>query len=287
MIRLTPDDPRFPRELLIGEYPVTVLYADGDLSLLEGPRVSIIGSRHPSPYGRRVAFESAKALAGQGAVVVSGLAQGLDAEAHRGALAAGGKTIAVLGTGIDVHYPKQNARLQDEIREKGLLLTEYPPGTEPRQHLFPARNRIIARLCTCLLVVEGRITGGTSNTADWAGDRERIFAVPGRLHDDLAGGPLALLRDGALLYLRPNDILRVLGLPLLPETDDARPAEPPPSLFGAEAELFDLIDHTPTHVDAIAAKASLDAGVLLSALSSLELQGLITQLPGKQFKLAS
>ena len=297
MIALAHDDPRFPRALDLVEKPPRVLYAIGDPSLLQRPAVSIIGSRHPSDYGHRVAYEAARALAGQGLVVVSGMARGLDARAHRGALDAGGGTIAVLGSAIDVAYPKSNAALYDEIGAKGLVLSEYPPGTEWRNWNFPARNRIIAALGRCLLVVEGKAKGGTSNTAEWAlRTNGTIFAVPGRIGDLQAEGPNALIQGGALIYTRPNDILAKLGLPLLPEPrDDAKglrarlraAREARAGLNGAEATLFDLMSPEPVHVDALATKSAIEPGLLLAALSSLELQGLIAQLPGKHFKLAS
>jgi DNA processing protein len=295
---LRPDDAEFPRRVLMVEEPPEVLYAEGDLGLLARPRVAIIGSRRPSAYGVRMAYEAAKALAGQGAVVVSGMAIGLDARAHRGALDAGGGTIAVLAAGIDQDLPVTNRELLRETRARGLVLSEYPPGTPAAPWNFPKRNRIIAALCRCLLVVEGKVKGGTSNTADWAGKMHaELFGVPGRLGDELATGPNLLIRDGGSIYTHPNDILLVLGLSTLPERDDleaaalrerAAAAERARfELTGAEATVFDLIGPQPLHVDALAAKSTLQPGLLLSALSSLELQGLITQLPGKHFALAS
>lgn len=295
---LRSDDADFPRRVRLVEDPPQVLYAEGDLSLLARPRVAIIGSRRPSAYGVRMAYEAAKALAGQGAVVVSGMAIGLDARAHRGALDAGGGTIAVLGAGIDQDLPLTNRELLRETRARGLVLSEYPPGTPPAPWNFPKRNRIIAALSQCLLVVEGKVKGGTSNTADWAGKMHaELFGVPGRLGDELATGPNLLIRDGGSIYTHPNDILLVLGLPTLPEGDEieaaalrerAEQAERARfELTGAEATVFDLIGPQPVHVDALAARSTLAPGLLLGALSSLELQGLVTQLPGKRFALAS
>ncbi len=291
------DDAEFPRQLLRVEDPPDVMYAEGDLGLLARPRVGIIGSRSPSAYGVRMAYEAAKALAGQGAVVVSGMAIGLDARAHRGALDAGGGTIAVLGCGIDQDLPMTNRALLRETRARGLVLSEYPAGAPAAPWNFPKRNRIIAALSQCLLVVEGHIKGGTSNTVEWAGKLHvELFGVPGRLGDELATGPNLLIRDGGTIYTHPNDILLKLKLPALPEKDEARGArrewgegaeQERKELTGAEAEVFDLIGSEPLHVDALAAKAALEPGLLLAALSSLELQGLVTQLPGKHFALAS
>jgi len=294
---LPQDDPAFPRELLLVEQPPEVLYAQGDLSLLARPRVAIIGSRRPSPYGIRAAYEAAKALAGQGMTVISGMAIGLDARAHRGALDAGGGTVAVLGCGVDVDYPPGNRSLLAETRARGLVLSEYPPGTPMRPWQFPARNRLIAGLAQCLLVVEGRIKGGTSNTAKWAVDLGiQVLAIPGRIHDELASGPNLLIQEGADIYLHPNDVLRRFPLPLLPENDApaealrdlARAAEQQRAdLTGAEATLYDLITPDPVHVDLLGMRSAIEPGLLLAALSSLELQGLVTQLPGKHFQLAS
>ncbi|HEY2804727.1 MAG TPA: DNA-processing protein DprA [Gemmatimonadales bacterium] len=295
--QLTQDDARYPRELMVVEDPPKVLYAEGNLDLLQQPRVSVIGSRHPSEYGDRIAYESARTLAARGVVIVSGMALGLDARAHRGALDAAGGTIAVLGTGIDVIYPLGNRELLEAVRERGLLLSERAPGEPPRPWNFPARNRIIAALCHCLLVVEGRAKGGTSNTAEWAlRVGATIFGVPGRLGDPLAESPNFLIQAGGTIYTGPNDILLKLNLPTIPEAAHTRPdlaarieaaRQARVCLSGAEATLFDLMSHAPVHVDSLASKSSIDTGLLLAALSSLELQGLVKQLPGKNFALAS
>ena len=290
------DDPEFPREVLLVRKPPAQLWVLGELALLERRCVAIIGSRHPSQYGIKMAYEIAFALAQQGVVIVSGMAIGLDARAHQGALDAAGDTVAVLGCGIDVDYPKTNLRLLRTVREKGLVLTEFEPGTPPAKFRFPQRNRLIAALGGCLIVVEGRIRGGTSNTAEWAVDKSRIFAVPGQIDNELAGGPNLLIQQGAAPYLHPNDVLQHLHLPLLPRADASgalvRAAvrngdEHRAHLSHAEAELFDLITPAPLHVDVLAARSAMTPGLLLAALSSLELQGLVRQLPGKHFALAS
>jgi DNA processing protein len=291
LVRLCPDDAAFPRAVLRARPQPQVLYAEGERSLLERPMVAIVGSRTPSAYGVRVAYEAARALAEAGVVVVSGLARGLDARAHRGALDAGGGTIAVLGCGPDVAYPEENRALLGEIRHKGLVLSEHPPGTEPRPFRFPARNRIIAALGQCLLVVEGKPHGGTSNTVDWAQQCDRrVFAVPGRIGEPEALGPNLLIQQGAHLYLEPADILQSLGVRVSrqrPAAAHERAERARAELSGAEAALYDLIGTDPVHVDVLADRAALEPGLLLAALSSLELQGLVTQLPGKHFALAS
>lgn len=289
-VLLQQDDPRFPREVLQARPQPQALWAEGDLSLLERPLVAVVGSRTPSVYGTRMAYQAARDLAQAGVVVVSGLARGLDARAHRGALDGGGGTIAVLGCGLDVVYPPQNRELHHEIAEHGLILSEYAPETRPAEWTFPARNRIIAALARCLLVIEGKPQGGTSNTVEWTQKMgKQILAVPGHVGEAEAEGPNLLIQQGAHLYLTADDVLDVIGLPRRP----AKPREPSAAaqaheeLSGAEATLFDLVGPDPVHVDVLAAKSALEPGLVLAALSVLELQGLVTQLPGKHFALAS
>lgn len=304
---LRPGEAAFPRALLAVDPPPEVLYARGDLSVLDRPMAAIVGSRQPTRYGIKVAYEAAYEAARAGIVVVSGLARGLDGRAHRGALDGGGATVAVLGCGLDVPYPRANLDLLRAIPEHGLLLTERPPGEHPKKWAFPARNRLIAGLARCLLVVEGRSHGGTSNTVTWMQTVGRaVLAVPGRIDDPVAEGPNLLLRDGATPYLSPADLLVEFGLtwdggahrPAAAESErsPAGGAAPAPDrdalaamgeFAAAEATVFDLITPDPVHVDRIADRAALDQSALLAALSSLEIKGLVTQLPGKRFQLAS
>lgn len=313
---LTPDDPRFPASLLQVRPVPGRLFARGDLAVLEQPMAAVVGSRTPSGYGERLAYRIAFVLARAGVVVVSGLAKGLDGRAHRGALDAGGTTIAVLGCGLDVPYPRTNADLLEAIPRRGLLLTEYEPGAPPEKWYFPARNRIIAALARCLVVVEGKIRGGTSNTVDWTlGLGKTVLAVPGRVDEPEAAGPNLLIANGARPLLSPADVLGELGLHAAVLEEDwfaldaeqalarreaerghagrARPAgTAAPSrggadLGGAEARLYGLITPEPAHVDQLAVRAGLAPALVLAALSALELQGLVTQFPGKHFALAS
>lgn len=291
---LDPDDPRFPKELLQVRPQPRRLHAIGDLSTLDKPKVAIVGSRHPSGYGTRVAYRAAYETARAGVVVVSGMARGLDARAHRAALDAGGATIAVLGCGLDLCYPIGNRDLLAAVRERGLLLSEYPLGTRPTKWTFPARNRLIAALARCLLVVEGRARGGTSNTVWWMESLGKpVFAVPGRLEEPAAEGPNLLIQQGARVYLSPRDLLAEMGIAWSGPEEEPGGAGGPDAglaraeLTGAEAVVFDLISADPTHVDSLSERAALEPGLLLAALSSLELQGLVTQLPGKHFALVS
>ena len=291
------DDPDFPKSLLVIRDQPERLYALGDVELLRRDIVGIVGSRHPTPYGMRVAYAAAQAAARAGLVVVSGMARGLDSKAHRGALDAGGGTIAVLGSGVDVAYPKSNRDLYADILRSGLLLSEQEPGTDPLPGAFPKRNRLIAGLARCLLVVEGLIKGGTRITSRLMTDMGKlVLAVPGRLEDEVAGGPNQLIAEGATIYLGPDDLLAPFGLHWQSVVDGERQAAVDEvgdlfsgqnELLRAEARVFDLLGAEPLHVDAIAERTRLDAGTLLAALSSLELKGLAVQLPGKHFRLAA
>jgi len=290
--RLDPEDAGFPRAVLRADPPPKALWAQGDLGLLDQPAVAIVGSRHPSPYGVQTAFELARDLAQAGVVVVSGAARGLDARAHQGALAGDGGTIAVLGTGIDVDYPPENAALIADVRARGLVLAELPPGTGPRPWTFPARNRLICALAGCLVVIEGKAKGGTSNSVDWATQLGLpVAAVPGRIDEPQAEGPNLLLQQGAHVILDADDVLELIGLPPRAErarrTDAAARHRARAGLGGAEATLYDLLTTRPVHVDVLAERSALAPGTLLAALSSLELQGLARQLPGKHFALAA
>ena len=291
------DDPAFPKSLLVVRPQPERLYALGDAALLERDLVGIVGSREPTNYGSRVAYDAGQAAARAGLVVVSGMARGLDTRAHRGALDAGGQTIAVLGSGVDVPYPKCNRDLHADVRRSGLLLSEQEPGTDPKPGSFPRRNRLIAGLARCLLVVEGRIRGGTRNTSRLMMELGKlVLAVPGRIEDEVAAGPNLLLAEGAAIYRGPEDLLKPFGVHWEAVVEDERKAAADEigdlfshqsELLRAEARVFDLLGAEPLHVDAIAVRTRLDAGTLLAALSSLELKGLAVQLPGKHFRLAA
>ena len=295
--RLAQDDPLFPKSLLVLHDPPKALHALGDVSLLGRRLVAIVGSRTPTPYGIRVAYHAAQVAAQAGLVVVSGMARGLDTRAHRGALDAGGKTIAVLGSGVDVPYPRSNRDLYADVLAHGLLLSEQEPGTPPHEGSFPNRNRIIAGLAECLLVVEGKIEGGTANAVRWmAGLGKAVMAVPGRIDDEVARGPNKLISEGAGPYLGPESLLEHFGIQWEQVVEGERRAEAEqldvllataPDLLRAEAAVFDVLAPEPLHVDVIAARTALEAGRLLAALSSLEIKGLAVQLPGKHFALAS
>jgi DNA processing protein len=235
--------------------------------LLERPCVAVVGARACSPYGSQVARSLGRELAAAGAVVVSGLARGIDAEAHRGALEASGATVAVLGCGIDRDYPRSHAELARRIAASGLIVSEYPPGTEPAPWRFPARNRIVAGLSLVTVVVEARERSGALITADFALEEGReVLVVPGEITSRLSAGTNALLRNGAAPLLGVDDVLAELGL--------ERPAAVAPEPEGAAAVLLDLLRESPGCIDELVARSGLPAERVAAALAELELDGL-------------
>ena len=257
---------RFPPRLrAIHDPPARMfLRGNGPPELLARPSVAIVGARACSPYGAQVARMLGRELAAAGVVVVSGLARGVDAEAHRGALDAGGHTVAVLGCGIDRDYPAAHATFAAAIAERSLLVSEYEPGVEPAPWRFPARNRIIAGLCAATVVVEARQRSGALITADFALDEGReVFAVPGEITSALSSGTNGLLRLGATPLTCVDDVLESLGL--------QRPEPEKSELSDAAASLLVRL---PASVDEIVRSSGQDAGSVAAALAELELAGL-------------
>ncbi|MDR2771069.1 MAG: DNA-processing protein DprA [Clostridiales Family XIII bacterium] len=206
-------DPRYPRLLDLIQNPPRRLWYRGDLSLAARAAVAVVGARKATEYGRWVAFNLAKTLVEYGLVVVSGMAYGIDSEAHRGALAAGGKTVAVLGCGVDICYPARNDKLMNEILEKGLILSEFEPGTTPRDFTFPLRNRVISGLSVATVVVEAGLHSGSLITAERAAEQGRnVYAVPGNINRTMSFGCNKLIRDGALPLVMFDDIAKDLKL---------------------------------------------------------------------------
>jgi DNA processing protein len=260
---------RLPPLLRAIHDPPARLYVRGGAGdeLLARPAVAIVGARACSPYGAEVARMLGRELAAAGLVVVSGLARGIDGEVHRGALAAGGATVAVLGCGIDRDYPAAHARLADEIRADGLVVSEYPPGTEPAPWRFPARNRIIAGLCAATVVVEARERSGALITADFALDEGReVLAVPGEITAALSAGTNALLRLGATPATSAQDVLEPFGLTM--------PERAPPPLEGAAGHVLEAL---PGSADDVARATGLSAAAVAAALAELELAGIVAE----------
>ncbi|HKV87910.1 MAG TPA: DNA-processing protein DprA [Candidatus Dormibacteraeota bacterium] len=245
----------------------------------DGPRVAVVGSRRPSPYGEAVAEQLAVELAQAGVVVVSGLALGVDAAAHRGALHGGGVTVAVMGTGVDIVYPAANSRLADEIvAAGGALVSQFPDGTAPRRHNFPARNYTIAELSDVVVVVEAAEGSGALITAEAALDlHKEVMAVPGSIFSPLSVGAHGLLRDGAGLVQNTRDVLAVLG-PGREVLDD--PLAPPKRLgFSLPAERDGILSHLSDvlalSAAEIARKLQLPVAEVLGRLTALELDGAV------------
>jgi DNA processing protein len=279
-----PDFPPLPAPIA----PPPVLCARGDLELLKRRCAAVVGTRRSTEYGEDVADELGTALAQAGVPVISGLARGIDGVAHRAALAAGGTTIAVLGNGIDVTYPREHAALQEEIAAAGLLLSEFVPGDPPLPHHFLQRNRLIAGLAAVTVVVEGGARSGAINTATHAlAANCDIFAVPGPLGRGTSDGPLALLRDGAQVYTSPVDVLVALGISPAREAASGATLPPPALPASRRQRLLDTgLRRTARHVDAIAAAIGESAATTLAGLLELELEGKVQQLPGMHFRIA-
>ena len=245
----------------------------------EGPRVAIVGSRRPSPYGEAVAEQLAADLARAGVIVVSGLALGIDAAAHRGALAGGGVTVAVMGTGVDIVYPAAHAKLAEEIvAAGGALVSQFPDGTTPRRHNFPARNWTMAALSEAVVVVEAAEGSGALITAEAALDlHKEVLAVPGSVFSPLSVGTHQLIRDGALLVQNARDVLAALGA-VQEVLDD--PLSPPKSLGiavppGRDGILAHLSDVLALSAAEIARKLQLPVAEVLVRLTALELDGAV------------
>jgi DNA processing protein len=246
----------------------------GDPAVLAGTAVAIVGARSCSAYGAQVAHELARELAAAGIVVVSGLARGVDGEAHRGALDGGGSTVAVLGCGIDRDYPRSNADLARRIAQDGLIVSEYPPGVEPAPWRFPARNRIVAGLCRATVVVEARERSGALITADFALELGRdVFAVPGEITSGLSAGTNDLLRQGAAPLLSADDILEALGL-------ERRQPPLPVELSPAARAVVAAAQDGPRGADELARAAGIASAEAAAALVELELAGLLTAAHG-------
>ncbi|MCC6302265.1 MAG: DNA-protecting protein DprA [Gammaproteobacteria bacterium] len=283
---LTLHAPGYPPWLREIHAPPPVLHVQGDPSCLTAPQVAVVGSRNPSPAGLELAHQFASELVRHGYAVTSGLAAGIDAAAHRGALAAGGVTIAVAGTGLDRVYPARHAALAAEIRLAGAVVSEFPLGSPPLPESFPRRNRTLSGLSRGTLVVEAALLSGSLITARAALEQGReVFAIPGSIHNPCARGCHALIREGAKLVEDIHDILE--------ELHPVTPAERAPSRDGAErsaatdscldetmAAVLSQIDHAPTTIDALIARTRLPSERLCPILLELEMAGHIHAGPG-------
>jgi len=283
-------DPRYPKLLRsLPDCPIA-LYAAGNVDALQDPQLAVVGSRNPSPQGRETAFDFAQYLAMRGLGITSGLALGIDTAAHRGALAAQGITLAVLGSGIDVIYPRGNRELSEAIQQQGALLSEFPLGSAPRRANFPQRNRIIAGLCLGTLVVEATRRSGSLITARSANDRGReVFAVPGSIHNPLSRGCHELIKQGAKLTETADDILRELNFSAFFAGESraaAGGAAREPGAAGMDKEhkiLLDALGFDPADLDMLVVRTGFKPEAVSSMMLILELEGHVQAAPGGRY----
>ena len=276
---LTLGDEAYPAALLEIPDPPVALYVKGDAALLSRPSLAVVGARNATPQGEANAESFSRALSEAGLCIVSGLALGIDAAAHRGGLAGPGSTVAVIGTGADRIYPARNAALARQIAEAGVIVSEFPLGIGPLAHNFPRRNRLIAGLAQGVLVVEAALKSGSLITARLATDCGReVFAIPGSIHSPVARGCHQLIRDGAKLVETAVDILDELRLApreAAPQLDLA-----PVDDEGDEAQVIRAMGHDPVDMDALVQRTNLTAEALYAILLALELDGRVSRLPG-------
>ena len=315
-------DAAYPPHLKEIDTPPFVLYVKGKLTPEDALSISLVGSRNAKDYGRKVGYRLSYQLAQRGVTVISGLARGIDTSAHRGALEAGGRTIAVMGNGLSVVYPATNSTLAEKIEAAGALISEFPMAAKPKPRNFPRRNRIISGLTLGTVVVEASNRSGALITARLAAEQNReVFAVPGEIFSELSAGTHKLINDGAKLINTVDDLLNELppyvlnqiqsdaSPALVPDMEaeppQASPVEksdtklvspqtssearqpasipPPPDLTPDEKTIFDAIEVPSSHIDTIVRTTQLPIGQVSSVLLMLELKGVIQQLPGKQF----
>ncbi|MCD6117247.1 DNA-processing protein DprA [bacterium] len=260
-----------------------LLFFKGDLSFCDERTIAIVGNRLASDYGIKTADYFSKVLVENSVTVVSGMARGIDSAAHKGVLDAGGHTIAVIGCGLDITYPPENGKLKKEIEEKGLIVSEYPMGTEPLAHNFPRRNRIISGLSYGTVVVEGGLKSGALITAQMCLDQGReVFAVPGSIYNKRSQGSHHLIRQGAVLVENVHQILEEI-----PGWDETKVVyneeERREMLTGEEKIVWDSMSYEPVHIDTLVSSAGKSTSYLLALLLSMELKGLVKQLSGMMF----
>ena len=271
-------DEDYPKNLkTIDDFP-PVIFIRGEIRNEDGKALAIIGTRSATDYGKQIAEKFAYELANYGVTIVSGLARGIDTMAHKGALKGKGRTIGVLGCGIDVYYPPENRNLYAEIANNGAVVTEFNFGTPPLAHHFPKRNRLISGLSLSVLAIEARSSSGVLNTVQWAANQGRdVYVIPGDIRSKTSEGTNQLIKDGAKPVTSVEDILEDLGIAAKKQEKREIP------LSENENKLVEAIAIEPLYVDQIAEKMSIDIPSLLTILLELEIKGLIKQLPGKRF----
>lgn len=278
---ITWQDADYPRRLKEIDQSPPVLYIRGSVLVEDDWAVAVVGTRRVTPYGRQVAAEITRFLAQNGVTVVSGLARGVDAIAHQAALTAGGRTIAVLGSGVDVIYPPEHRKLAADIMENGAVVSDYPVGTQPDGVNFPPRNRIISGLSLATIVVEAGEKSGALITAEFAVEQGRdVFAVPGSILAPQSEGTNHLIEQGARPLLKMSEILEVLKLEQIPEKQKVRRSNP---LTPVEQNLLNHLSAEPVHVDELSGLSGLPIHDVSATLTLMELKGLVAQVGGMNY----
>lgn len=281
---LTWEMSEYPRNLLNIDAPPPVLFVKGELKPEDDWAVAMVGTRQATPYGREAARELAAGLAANGVTVVSGLARGIDAVAHRATLEAGGRTIAVLGCGVDTIYPPEHHELAQAIQQAGALVSDYALGTPPEAANFPPRNRIISGLAKGVVVVEAGEESGALITTEFAIEQSReVFAVPGNITQRASRGPNKLIQNGAKLVQNVNDILEELNLTYVAERQEARTVLPADA---TEQKVLAQLATGQTHIDDLCVQLSLPMAQLSGTLAMMELKGLVRQVGGMNYIVA-
>lgn len=279
---ITIDEPYYPFSLKNINNPPKVIYYRGKVPKNEGIKIAIVGSRKCTDYGKKVALYFANELSKLGVTIVSGMARGIDTAAHRGTLKEKGNTIAVLGCGINICYPKENINVMNEIIEKGTIISEYPINTTPSAGLFPLRNRIISGLSDGVLIVEAASKSGSLITADYALEQGRdVFAIPGRVFDKYSKGTNRLIKLGAKPIIDIQDILEEYNITINNKKENKQNIEE--ILEENEKMVYSCISFDPIYIDNICRKINIDIRELLLILTKLEFKGIIKQLPNKYF----
>jgi DNA processing protein len=285
-------EPEYPQSLLQIYDPPALLYVRGDASILNMASLSIVGTRRPTVYGAQLAERMGRDLARRGLIVVSGLARGVDALSHKGATSVGGRAIGVLGTGIDVCYPKENRKLYEKVLERGAILSELPTGSHPAPENFPVRNRIVAGMPLGVVIVEGKQYSGSLITARLAMEFGReVFGVPGNVTQEMSFAPNLLIKQGAKLVTSAEDVIEELPTPVRAALVQAEEMQSEQlnllagnDLNPTEKKIYELLNATETkHIDEIVETTGLNSSEVLATLFDLEMKGIIRQLPGKQF----
>ncbi|HEU0294296.1 MAG TPA: DNA-processing protein DprA [Anaerolineales bacterium] len=278
---LTWHDEAYPQRLKEIDQPPPVLYVRGEYLPDDLFAVAVVGTRRVTAYGRQITEELAAFLAANGMTVISGLARGVDAIAHQTALKAGGRTIAVLGSGVDKIYPPEHRTLAEQMMERGAILSDYAPGTQPEASNFPPRNRIISGLSLAVVVVEAGETSGALITAEFAAEQGReVFAVPGSILAPQSKGTNKLIQNGALPLLSVNDLMQALDITRVGEQKAARKIMPADAI---EAKLLTVLTNEPMHVDEIRNQSELPIEKVSAALVLMELKGMVRQVGGMNY----